>query len=188
MPSDPEVDPKLIMDLLLDRIPESEFLAKSGLEKESIPALSKKILTRALAEKDPDAADSGMFLLFRFGYGGQDFLSIFNALALEPWHREHEDIVFELGMIKDPSSVPVLAQTAVAKHKYLENDDAFALGSKSIYALRNIGTPEAVEVLADLARSPNEILRKTAIGRLKDLATKNPSESIRSLAASKLPS
>lgn len=187
MPSDPEVDMQLILDLLLNRITESDFLATTGLEKESIPALSKKILARALAEKDADAVESGLFLMFRFGYD-LSFLDLLNTLALEPWHQEHEDIVFELGKIKDPSSVPVLAQTAVAKHKYLENDDAFALGSKSIYALRNIGTPEAVAVLADLACSPNEILRKTAIGRLKDLATKNPSESIRSLAASKLPS
>ncbi len=188
MPSDPEVDMQSILDLLLNKITESEFLVKTGLEKESIPALSKKILTRALAEKDADAVESGMFLMARFGYAGQDFLNVLNTLALEPWHQRHEDIVFQLGKIKDPSSVPVLAQTAIANHKYLENDEAFALGSKSIYALRNIGTPEAVDVLSDLARSPNEILRKTASGRLKDLATKHPSESIRSLAASKLPS
>lgn len=187
MSPDPEVDPQLILDLLLDRITESEFLAITGLEKESIPALSKSILARALAENDPDAVESGLFLMFRFGRDPSS-LDLLNALALESWHKRHEDIVFELGKIKDPSSVPVLAQTAVANHKYLENDEAFALGSKSIYALRNIGTPEAVEVLAGLARSPNEILRKTAIGRLKDLAAKHPSESIRRLAASKLPS
>jgi HEAT repeat protein len=98
----------------------------------------------------------------------------------------HEDIVFALGKLKDPSSTRILGETAVAKHSYLEHDEAFALGTKSIYALKNIGTPEAVRILGDLARNPNEALRKAALGRLKDIAKNGSTEAVRAEASAHL--
>jgi HEAT repeat protein len=109
-------------------------------------------------------------------------LKVYNALALEPWHFRHEDIVFALGLIKDPSSVPVLPQTALAKHPYLENDEFFALGSKSIYALENIQTPEAIRVMGELAKNENEVIREIARKRLNAIAENGLTEANKAAA------
>jgi hypothetical protein len=103
-------------------------------------------------------------------------------LALEPWHFQHEDIVFDLGLLKDPSSVDVLKKTALAKHPYLENDEFFVLGTHSIHALENIQTPEAIGAIGELAKNDNEILSKRAIERLKNIVAKGETESAKSNA------
>jgi HEAT repeat protein len=182
MPSVPDETQRQILDLLLKRIPEEEFLSRLGLPKDGVSPFANSVLRSALEEKDPDAVDAGISLMYHFGYD-TSFLDALNALAVEPWHKRHEDIVFALGKLKAPSSIPALAQSAQARYAYLEDDEAFALGSKSIFALRNIGTPEAIRIIGDLARSDNEVLRKTAIGRLKDLAKNAATEECRSLAA-----
>lgn len=182
MSSAPDQVSRLISDFFMKRISEPELLSGLGIAKEEAPSLAKDLLERAKAAQDPDAVENGVFIMYRFGYDAR-FANILNALATEPWHKKHEDIVFALGKIKDPSSVPVLARTAVAAHPYLEDDEAFALGVKSIYALKNIQTPEAVKVLGDLARSGNEVLADAAKGRLKDLSKNASTESVRLLAA-----
>lgn len=163
---------KLVYALMGKRISEEQFFREFPATRENIHALITEMLERGLAEKNPDLIESAIPLAYRYGIS-KDFLHSLNALAREPWHFRHEDIVFALGKIKDPSSVEVLSDTAVAAHPYLENDEFFALGSKSIYALENIQTPEAIKILGGLARNENEILRATARKRL-EVISKNP--------------
>jgi len=180
--SDP--DQKLILDFIAKRIPEEDFLRRLEFRSEPGLPLPLSLLQRALLEKDADAVEFGSMLMYRLGIT-PDYLSILNALAEEPWHRTHEDIVFALGKIQDPASVDTLSRTAVAKYPYLDYDEAFALGTKSIYALWRIRTAEAVAKLGVLARNENEVLRTTARERLADLAEKGAPE-IQALAKRQL--
>lgn len=177
----PERDRKLILDLMLGRTPEDGFLREYGARREEMPAKSLEMLRRALAEKDPQGVEFGKLLMFKFGFS-KEFLDILNQLAEAPWHTRHEDVVSALADLKDPSSVEILARTAVASHPYLEFDKAFALGTKSIYALWGIQTPEAVAKLGELARNKNRVLKSTAKDRLKDIAKKGTSESAKAAA------
>jgi hypothetical protein len=177
----PDQVSRLIADLFMKRISEPEFLSELGITKENAPGLAKELLDSAKAARDPEGVENGVFLMYRFGYD-PSFVGILNALATEPWHKKHEDIVFALGKLKDPSSVPALAGSATATHPYLEDDEAFALGVKSVYALKSIQTPEAIRILGDLARSGNEVVADAAKGRLKDLSRNAATETARHLA------
>lgn len=169
MSSDHDKRWKLLSDLFFGRISEEDFLHEFGATKETIGSVILGMLKQGLDNRQGDVIEEAIPLMYHFGIT-KDYLGILNVLALEPWHRKHEDIVFALGKLKDPSSVDVLARTAEAKHPYLEDDEAFALGTKSIHALRNIQTPEAMKKLGALARYENEILRKTALRLLTQVA------------------
>lgn len=183
MPSVPENQKQLFRDLFFKRISEDVFLEKFQKTRKSIGPAILELLERGLVEKDSDAVEAAMPLMYRFGIS-RDYLDVLNSLAEEPWHRKHEDVVFALGKIKDTSSVDILSRTAITNHPYLEDDEASALGTKSIYALKNIQTPEAIAKLGQLARNENDVLKTTAIGRLKDIAKKGDSESTKSAAPS----
>ncbi|HKP96265.1 MAG TPA: hypothetical protein VJ385_10945 [Fibrobacteria bacterium] len=172
---------KLILDLLLKRIPEERFFSDYPADPRSIHSLILGMLQRGLAEKDADAVDLGLMLMHRYGVS-KDYLEVLHALALEPWHTSHENVVSGLAKIKDPSSVDVLARTAVAHHAYKEWDKAFALGTKSIYGLWEIQTPEAVAKLGELIGNKNRVLKSTAKELLQDIAKEGNSESARAAA------
>jgi len=157
----------LFSDLFLKRISEEKFLEEFHATRETIGGRILDMLEKGLLEKDRHSIESAIPLMYHFGIS-REYLGHLNALALEPWHGRHEDVVFALGKLKDPSSTDVLSATAIAEYPYLEDDEAFALGTKSIYALENIGTPEAIRKIGELAKSENAILKATAINRLKN--------------------
>lgn len=173
---------KLILDFSLKRISENQFFQEYPSSREKIGSLTQSMLWDALNQKDADGVSFGVLLMYHFGIT-KDFLEVLKILAEEPWHQTHEDIVFALGKLKDPSSIEILSRTAVAVHPYLDIDEAFALGTKSIYALEKIQTPEAIQKLGDLAKSENEILRKAAITCLKYIMEKGETETLRAAAA-----
>ncbi len=181
----PKEKQKLILDFILKRIPLDLFLIKFPAKEETIHSLILNMLKESLIRKDPEGVDFGIMLMFRFGIK-KDFLELLNTLAEEPWHKKHEDIVSALDELKDPSSVGPLSKTILATYPYLELGDSDSLAKNSIYALKKIGTPEAVQKLGELAQSENAVLRSTATGRLKDLAKKGESDAIRNLAQSYL--
>ncbi len=176
---------KLVYDLMNKRISEEQFFLEFPAVREKIGMVILDLLECGLAEKNADLIESAIPLAYRYGLSNE-YLGAFNILALVPWHFRHEDVVFALGLLKDPTSIEVLAKTALAKHPYLENDEFFALGSKSIYVLRNIGTSEAIQKIGELARNENEVLKSTAIGRLKEIANKGESDALRAEAQSLL--
>jgi hypothetical protein len=177
----PSEKTKLVYALLNKKLTEDDFFRQFPGSKENVHDIISELLHRGLAERNPDYVEMAVPLAYRYGIS-KDFLEVFNILALEPWHFRHEDIVFALGKLKDPSSVDVLAKTVHAKHPYLENDEFFALGSKSIYALENIGTQEAVRVIGTLADDENEILRTTSRKRLKNISEKGLSDASKNAA------
>jgi len=89
------------------------------------------------------------------------------AQALEePWHELHEDIARTLQLCRDPRTVPALARAARTKHAYLAYDDSHAFARKCIWALADIGTPEAHAHLQELAQEADSEIAGYARRRL----------------------
>lgn len=181
----PSPKTKLVYALMSKRISEDQFFKEFQTTKENISSAILDLMNRGLAEKDPDPIESAIPLMYRYGVSNR-YLEQLNILALEPWHFRHEDIVFSLGKLKDPSSIPILEQTALAKHAYLENDEFNALGTKSVHALENIQTQEAIEAVGRLGRTGNEVVRSRAVERLKNIRMEGETESAKAAAASLL--
>lgn len=86
-----------------------------------------------------------------------------SRLLLEEWHESHEDIVFELGLIGDPRSIPAILQAAQSHIEYLERwGNLHEFQRKCAYALARIGTNESRDALEVLAASEDGHLREYA--------------------------
>jgi glycosyltransferase involved in cell wall biosynthesis len=155
----------LILDLAVGRISDEEFSREYPVEPGKIGALGLSLIRRAISERDADGVELGLYLAGR-GSLSEELLELLNFLAGEAWHHQHEDIVSFLTDFKSPKSVDVLYKAALARHEYLEYDEAFALGVKAIWALFAIKTREAVERLGQLLRCDNPILAANAKERL----------------------
>ncbi|EPL03847.1 hypothetical protein [Pseudomonas sp. CF161] len=83
-------------------------------------------------------------------------------------HQDHEDIIWSLQQAADPYSVPFLRQAVLLKPllEYLEYDDYGAYYKKCFWALRAIGTREAVAVIKAFAESEDEVIKEQALYRL----------------------
>ena len=90
-------------------------------------------------------------------------------LLLRLDHRQHEEIVGNLQASRDSYAIPFLRKAIELKPrlKHLEYDDYGSYYKKCLWALQAIGTKEAVEVIAECARSEDEVLREQAAYRLR---------------------
>lgn len=76
-------------------------------------------------------------------------------------HQRHEDIVFDLGLLGNPSAIPAIVKAVTAPFPYLEQwGNLHAFQRKCAYALTRIGTLESREVLEQLARHSDNHLRE----------------------------
>jgi hypothetical protein len=173
----------LVFSLALGNTSEGDFLREFPASSEEKPSLGSDMLRSAQSERDPDAVEAGIILGDYFGMGG-NYVGVLERLAGEDWHRKHEDAVSALGKLASPTSVDPIYEAAQSRHAYLmEYDDGFALRSKAIHALRNIGTPEAVRRLESLFEKLQEPeLRSKIVRRLKELSSEGASEPARSEA------
>jgi hypothetical protein len=177
----PEREQKLILDLLLGKISEEGFCREFPTSPREASSVALSMLRQALRERDAVGVEFGLYLGHRFGIS-QDFLDVLLSLSNEPWHQQHENVIDGLAKLADPASVDVLYQTALARHPYLEYDEAFALGTKSIHALGAIRTPEAIARLGDLLHSGNEILESKAESQLRRIERADAPDFIRDAA------
>lgn len=85
-------------------------------------------------------------------------------LLLEHWHDLHEDIVFELGLIGDPTAVDSIRSAATIPFESLVKWGNLAeFQRKCAYALARIATEESRLALDMLARSDDPRLREYAL-------------------------
>jgi HEAT repeat protein len=177
----------LIFSLAAGKLSEEDFLGKFPLSSREKSSLGPKVLQFALSAKDPDAVEAGTILAAHFGMS-EDFVDILEQLAKENWHKDHEDVVFALGKLASPTSVGAIYAAAQSHHPYLEDyDDSFQIRSKSIHALRNVGTAEAVRRLEELLNIFQEPkLQSKIVRRLQELAAEGASEQVRSEARAAL--
>ena len=79
-----------------------------------------------------------------------------------------------LQQAEDPYAIPFLRQAILLKPRleYLSYDDYGAYYKKCFWALSAIGTPEALGVIEDFARSPHSVVREQAAYRLTRIGGK----------------
>jgi hypothetical protein len=160
---------KLILDLLLHRMSEVQFLRDFPLASEQAASDAGLATLRAAARtSDPVGVEFGLYLGHRFGFSA-DYLDVLCELATSSWHQRHEDVVDGLAKLESPLSVDALVASATTRHRYRDYDDSETLGVKATWALRHIETPAAIEKLGTLLRGDNTILSAEARLRLEDL-------------------
>lgn len=92
-------------------------------------------------------------------------------LLLEVGHCSHEDIISSLQDERDPYAVPYLREAILLKPRleYLAYDDYGSYYKKCFWALRDMGTSEAIAVIEEFAESPDPIIRGQAAYRLSKI-------------------
>lgn len=92
---------------------------------------------------------------------GAERLKLLTELLVEEGHDRYEDIVFELGMIGDPTATQAIARAAsMSFEKLVRWGNLHEFQRKCAYALARIGTDESRAVLQDMARSSDDYLRE----------------------------
>ncbi|WMT16742.1 HEAT repeat domain-containing protein [Serratia fonticola] len=156
----------LLEDFFSQKIPMDEVKERFSLEGKSQYEFIYDLLIEARDNKDPDLLEDGITLIFIFKEENYPINEL-NELLLESWHYRHEDIASLLQDAKSPTSIDALNKAVMTKFGYLDFDDSYALAVKCIWALGEIGTPEAMDKLTKLSKSDNKIIRDNAINQLK---------------------
>jgi len=106
------------------------------------------------------------------GMNRQQYLAVEREQLLDPAHYDHEEIVALLQRYPENESVPYLRKAILLKPSllYLEYDDYGAFYKKCLWALQDIGTPEAIALIAECSLSDDPMLKDQALYRLKRIA------------------
>jgi hypothetical protein len=155
-----------ILDMMLHRISEEEFLRRFRIRRVDASGLALRILEEAYRQKNADEVEFGLGVGFHFGMT-LDHLYILCRLSDADWHISHEDIVTALGELRDVRAVEPLYRASLKLHPYLAFDDSRALAVKAMFALGNLKDLAADEKLRLLAQSENEILKREALEQLR---------------------
>jgi len=93
------------------------------------------------------------------------------ARLIQEDHLDHEDLIRSLQDAADPYSIPFLKQAVLLKPhlKYLDYDDYGSYYKKCFWALRAIGTPEAIAVIREFATSEDAAAKEQALYRLSKI-------------------
>jgi hypothetical protein len=166
---------RLVSALALGRLSEDSFVAQFGVNPRTTPDVIRIELEQAFAEKSAAGVEYALVLGFVFGWS-RNWAPQLCKLMQEDWHYRHEDIASALQDLRVPSTVDCLYQAALRKHNHLAYDDREALAVKCIWALHDIGTPEAIVKLKLLSQSASEPISKNALERLSGLAARRPGD------------
>lgn len=93
------------------------------------------------------------------------------ALLLRTDHEDHEDYIRSLQLSKDPYAIPFLEKAVLLKPslKYLDYDDYGSYYKKCFWALKDIGTPEAIAVIEKFSESSDAVIKEQAEYRLSKI-------------------
>jgi hypothetical protein len=134
-------------DLVHRRITREDFVRRSGLDGD---AMTQRLAAATRAE---DAAELQYAMLLVSASGGYaaEHAPALTELVVATWHTRHEDVASALQDARDPRSVDDLARAARMKHAHFAHDDSHAFARKCVWALADIGTPEACRRIEELA-------------------------------------
>ncbi|WP_316194744.1 hypothetical protein [Bradyrhizobium sp. SZCCHNRI3052] len=169
---------RLIWDLVQGGLSEESFIAQFGANPRTTPEIVRVELEESLTERSTDNLRFALILAFRFGLSRQ-WAPLLCKLMGEDWHHSHEDIAGALQDLRFPVTIDCLYRTALRKHDYLAYNDNESLAIKCIWALHDIGTPEAAEKLQRLSQSDlSARVREKALKRLSALAVTRPGDPV----------
>lgn len=126
-------------------------------------------LVKAVEQRDPDEFEDAFSACLTTGKS-DGLCKLLSKVLLEDWHFRHEDVASEIQQLKCECAVQALEQRASSNPEYLEWDENHALARKCTWALADIGTTEARDALARLAKSDIPVIRGFAQKRLDNWA------------------
>jgi hypothetical protein len=99
------------------------------------------------------------------------FIDVLNRLLINPNHRSHQFVTKTLQDLKSPTSVPFIKHALESNFDYLTytGSDSDAIAKWFSWALYEIGTRDAIDVMKLYAKSADEGIRKEMNYRLKRL-------------------
>ena len=165
----------MVIDLINNTISSEIFFKKFDLDKDSILNLIIDFLNESIQRKDADTLDYIVYMIFYFDLSSESLLDIYDHLLLEKWHYKHEDLVTLIDSYRSEKSLAYLFKAATMKFEYLmyDGDITFALASKCIWTIGNIGTHNAQKYLTKLAQCDNIIIADKARRQLTIIDKKN---------------
>lgn len=109
---------------------------------------------------------------YTIGMNRRLYLEGLRQRLLEADHEEHEEIVRQLQDYPENESVEYLQRAIELKPtlSYLAYDDYGSFYKKCLWALQEIGTPQALAVIELCTSSPDDALREQATYRIKRIA------------------
>ena len=137
------------------------------------PSVLQRALEAVLDERNAGDVERLMTLAYKYGLS-RSWAQVLCDLLESDWHHSHETIALALQDIRQPSTVACLHRAAERRYAYLDYDDSAALARKCIWALHDIGTPDAIEALKSLAERSSEPRACYARKRLKQIAQRPP--------------
>ena len=92
-------------------------------------------------------------------------------LLLKIDHHDHEDLIRSIQLSEDAYAVPYLEKAVLLKPSltYLDYDDYGAYYKKCFWALKAIGTTEAIKVIEAFSKSTDSVINEQALYRLNKI-------------------
>lgn len=144
---------------------------KSNMEKDSIS------LSQILLNKNADEVENLMINAYS-NKNDDEIIIMIHKLIAEPWHRSHEEMAHYLQNSKRPESVPFIKNAMMKRYDYLES---YGTGTRQFinqcgHALKSIGTEQAINVIKELTKSNDEIIRDEMLYRVSKIENRNDYE------------
>lgn len=103
-----------------------------------------------------------------------EFIGILHKLILAHWHSRHEDIIHDLQRRKNSASIPYIKQAIQTKYEYLESyGGTRQFINQCGHALASIGNEEAIELIKELVKSNDPILKDEMLYRISKIENRN---------------
>lgn len=128
-------------------------------------------LSEAVARRESDMVEAALTHTLALRCPLSAYFDLACGLLIEDWHISHEWLIGEFQDAEDPRAIPFLQQAIDLKPRlqYLDYDDYGSYYKKCLWALKAIGTPEAISVIRDCANSEIRELQEEARYRLSKI-------------------
>lgn len=138
------------------------------------PARRKDFLLAEIQQAIASSDERRVWLLTDvvLDWDGPGKADVLNEVLLIKGHRRHQEIVREIQLLADPSSVPYLRRLFDQELTFMSDYNGSGTGVVAkwfSHALFSIGTQEAIEALRTYAQHPDEEVREEMLYRLGKL-------------------
>lgn len=138
------------------------------------PDLFQEFLQEAINSRDSEELQKALTVLWILDKGNEQ-LDTLNQLLLEDWHTRYEDIIHDIQRQRNPKSIPFIKKAMQNKYYYLVS---YGTGVRQFinqcgHALSSIGTKEAIDIIYELAKSNDPILKDEMLYRISKITGSN---------------
>ena len=129
--------------------------------------MSDAELVEAIRTKDGEKFEMALVEIYR-QKKTESVVSLLVEVMLDKWHYKHEDIVLLIQQHKVVGTEDKLLQLALMEFEYLEYDEYYGLARKCTWALADIGSKHAKELLMQLGKCSNPMICDYANERIQN--------------------